>query len=528
MFDVFYKDQINSIEDACKLSRTRYLWVLDQHNDYSDFDLAWEPPPWESNQIHIWPSQHQEHGGTMLIPKQGATEKNYNHHCISRTKGAHRLHIKHTASSKDEGDVNTRYISNYMDTMRRALRKTDWEYCWVTADICTYTDFDFTWHPSEWQQDMLHVFASNEQKFGDTFYVHVPSFLEKTENLEVLEWFETLHFVENIRVKRYIYDTVQYTSDSLVNAVWNHNFEQPVALFYRGNKMVMPPTISLWQERTKTVVPLSEGGECTLVPRESKNYLQTQIYDYPWIDKTKKNLIPGDVCDVVFISNGESMAERHWQILKDICPRAKRINGVDGRDRAYKAAAELSDTDWFYAVFAKTEVLPTFKFDFVADRLQQPKHYIFYSRNALNGLEYGSMNIDLYNKQLVLDTHIEEGSMLDFTLSKLHAVIPVTASIAQFNTDPWVTWRSAFREVIKLQQEVDAGAGPEIQYRLKVWCERANGANADYCLAGANDALEFYHSVDADPKELQKSFHWEWIKQWYYNKYQREIWLEVV
>ena len=114
--------------------------------------------------------------------------------------------------------------------------------------------------------------------------------------------------------------------------------------------------------------------------------------------------------------------------------------------------------------------------------------------------------------------------MLDFTLSKKHTVVPIVASIAQFNTDPWVTWRSAFREVIKLKQEVDNGAGVEIKYRLDTWCKRADGENAEYCLAGANDALEFYHSVDADPDELQKSFHLDWIKDWYYNKYKVKIW----
>ena len=52
MFDVFYKDQIKNIQEACKLSRTRYLWILDRHNDYSEFDFSWEPPPcdrdWET------------------------------------------------------------------------------------------------------------------------------------------------------------------------------------------------------------------------------------------------------------------------------------------------------------------------------------------------------------------------------------------------------------------------------------------------------------------------------------------------
>jgi hypothetical protein len=538
MFDIFYfhnpsnlfsfEQKVDTVEQAQELSRTRYLWIVDGLNDYSNFNFLWEPSPWEADQTHVWPSQHQENGGTYLLPKKMSKEYNRDHPMVPRKNSVPRLHIKNSPNSPDFGDLNTRYISDYLGTMRRALSKTDWQYCWVTSDVCDYSEFDFTWHSSEWQQDMLHVFASNEQKFGDTFYVHVPSFLEKTKNLKVLEWFETLHFVEDVSVLRPGPEYVKYESDSVVSAVWNHEFSSPLTVFYRYD-MVWAPTVSLWQERTKTVVPLIEGSETVLVPRECKNYLKKQIYDYPYVNKNYQSILKSRNCsDVIFISNGESMAEKHWNILIDICPRALRCDGIDGRDKAYKAAASMSNTDWFFAVFAKTEVLPSFGFDFQPDRLQEAKHYIFYSRNALNGLEYGSMNIDLYNKQLVLDTHIEDGSMLDFTLSKLHTVVPVVASIAQFNTDPWVTWRSAFREVIKLQQEVDNGAGPEIQFRLKTWCEKAEGDNAEYCLAGANDALEFYHSVNADPKELQKSFHWDWIKQWYYNKYQREIWLESI
>ena len=49
---------------------TRYA-----HCDYSDFDFSWEPAPWEAHQTHIWPSQHQENSGTMLVPKEDAKDK---------------------------------------------------------------------------------------------------------------------------------------------------------------------------------------------------------------------------------------------------------------------------------------------------------------------------------------------------------------------------------------------------------------------------------------------------------------------
>jgi hypothetical protein len=226
--------------------------------------------------------------------------------------------------------------------------------------------------------------------------------------------------------------------------------------------------------------------------------------------------------DVIFISNGESMAEQNWQHLKSICPRARRSDGVNGRELAYKTAAELSTTPWFYAVFAKTEVFDTFKFDYQPDWLQQPKHYIFHSRNPLNGLEYGAMNVNLYNRQLVLDT--EQG--IDFTLSAAHEVVPICISVSRFNTDPWVTWRSAFREVLKLQLEVDQGADVEIQYRLNTWLTVAQGHNAQWCLAGGQDAVQYYKSVNGDYEKLQLSFDWQWLQDYYYSLYKTTPWLE--
>jgi hypothetical protein len=517
MFDIVYN--CKNIDRALEKCKTRYLWVLDQHTDYSNFDLTWEPAPWEAHQAHIWPSQHQEHGGTMLIPKQGATENNYNHSPVTRINGAHRLHIKHTVSSRDEGDINTRYISNYMDTMRRALRKTDWEYCWVTSDICTYTDFDFTWHPSEWQQDMLHVFASNEQKFGDTFYVHVPSFLEKTENLEVLEWFETLHFVEDIRVKRYLFDSVQYTSDSLVDAVWDHNFEQPVTLFYRGNKMIQPPTISLWQERTKTVVPLSKGGECTLVPRETKNYLKTQIYDYPWIDKSFPLLEQTQQMDIVYISYDEPEAEKNYEKIKTKFPRTKRVHGVHGMENALREGARVSDTPWYYAVFAKTEIADEFEFDYAPNYMMQPKHYIFNCRNRVNGLEYGHMGIILYNCNMVLDALPYEELGLDYTVSFPVEVVPELSCYGNFDTSAYHTWRTSFREAGKLAFFENKNPSMENRYRLDIWQTRAEGEFAEWALNGARDGVEFFEESGGDLAYMKQSFDWNWLRERFIEKY---------
>jgi hypothetical protein len=150
--------------------------------------------------------------------------------------------------------------------------------------------------------------------------------------------------------------------------------------------------------------------------------------------------------------------------------------------------------------------------------MQQTKHYIFNAHNPVNGLEYGHQGLIAYNKKLVLET--EEIQGLDFTLSQPHGVEPVLSGTAQFNTDPWSTWRTAFREVVKLQYYAHATPDVETDYRLRVWQSRAEGNNAEWSLRGARDAAEYYQSVAGQYDQLLLTFEWIWLRQYFDKKYQ--------
>ena len=143
---------------------------------------------------------------------------------------------------------------------------------------------------------------------------------------------------------------------------------------------------------------------------------------------------------IVYISNGEP-DEEHW--FNHTCYQSNRdvkwIRGINGRVAAYQAAARASTTDWFFAVFAKLEVLGnSFDWEWQPDYWQGPKHYIFNARNPVNGLEYGHMGIIAYNKNLVLKNN---SPGIDFTLSQPHESLPILSGIAHFNQDTWTTWR---------------------------------------------------------------------------------------
>jgi len=512
-----HEQQANSIEHARTLAQTRYFWWINYLSDYSKHDFLWEPVPWESHQTHVWPSQHQENGGTYLVSTHSGIEVNRRHDPIPRIKSAPIIGIDHGNGLTCAVDRSSRFINDYLGTLKRVLATVKDEYVWIVSSVCDYSNFDFTWHPSEWQATMLHVFSSDDQKFGDTFYIHVPTFLQETQNLALLEWFNTIHFVEDIVVPRRPVPVCQHSYDTHVQAVWEYDFQDPVVEFTVSDFRSTVPAVNLWRPAVRPVMPLSAGAARVLVPRDAKNSLRTQLYDYPVINKMHRNIGHDELLDIVFISNGESMAEENWEHLNLACTttnRIVRVDGVNGRVAAYHAAAKASTTPWFFAVFAKLWVEPGFNWSWQPDRLQEPKHYIFHAHNPINGLTYGHQAMIAYNKKLVL---ANSGHGLDFTLDSAHEVVPVLSGTAFYFESAWVCWRTAFREALKLRASLP---NVENEYRLRQWLKPDSGAMplAYWSHWGAEDAMEFYDSVNGNFDELKKSYDWQWLASYAFFK----------
>jgi len=409
-----------------------------------------------------------------------------------------------------------RYFDNYRDTLVRIAKSLvgQHEYAWICSSICDYTNFDFTWHPEDWQATMLHVFASDGEKFGDTFFMHVPTFAEYGDKKALLEWYD-VNFVD-VSVPRRLMPVIVHDFDSQAEAVRTLPFDGPLALytnydFVQGNLATVP----LWRTETKTIVPLSPGATSVIVPKIAAGDIRTQLYDYPYIDKTQR-ILREQPLDIVFISNGENNAEDLYQhlvncvggnFLSDRGYRIKRVENVKGRVAAYHAAARASTTPWFFAVFAKLEVNARFDWSWQPDRMQQAKHYIFHAGNPVNGLVYGHQAMIAYNRQLALEN---TGVGLDFTLDQAHEVVPILSGTAMYAESPWMAWRTAFREALKLRASLP---DVENEYRLKVWLKEDSGtiAHGHWSHKGAQDAVEYYEEVKGDPTELRKSYEWDWL-----------------
>jgi hypothetical protein len=490
-------------------------WAVPDNVDVTTFDFSWHPDPGDPPYIYQFGTQHQRTGGPQYcVP--GATEVKYVDQIRIRTDRTATAiyeidHMCGNAGKIDNTTKTVRYFDNYLDTLKRIAKSVpdEHEFIWICSSICDYTNFDFTWHPEVWQSSMLHVFPSDGMKFGDTFFMHVPTFKYRSEKLKLLDWYDINYM--DVTVPRRPLPVIKHDYDTHIEAIKTIDFPGPLAVYTTNefDNRYIPP-VPLWREKVKTIVPLSEGASVAVIPKTAVPYIKTQAYDYPYIDRTQRHLYNDKLLDIVFIDNGERNAEHNYLHLKWAAERANNItihrsSGVNGRVAAYRAAAELSTTPWFFAVFAKLHVNKDFDWTWQPDRLQEPKHYIFHAFNPNNGLTYGHQAMIAYNKKLVLEN---TAPGLDFTLDQAHEVVPIVSGTAEYIDTKWSAWRTAFRECIKLKCNSDV----ESQYRLNKWLTVAMGQpNGQYSIYGAEDAVEYYDSVNGEFSKLKKSYDWEWL-----------------
>jgi hypothetical protein len=430
------------------------------------------------------------------------------------------VYIDHGNKPVPENTLVIEYEESYLKTFKKLLEQLPDKkehFVWVTSSICDYNGFDFTYICDPFARDQLHVFPSDKQKFGDTFLVNVNKLRELIDNVEELKDVK-VNYNQHMRVKRLPAPTIITEGDTHVSTI-HTDFNFPYATFQTIDnqeiKVVDTEPMNLWSKDTKSIQITSVGGTRIIVPKEVKDYVKRELYDYPYI-QTNKTLAKSTPLDIVFLSNGETGADENYEHLlkttQDLPNRVVRVDGVNGRVKAYHAAAEASNTPWMFTVFAKLKVSLKFDWNWQPDRLQVPKHYVFHAKNPVNGLVYGHQAMIAYNKKLTL---ANEGKGLDFTMDDEHEIVEIISGTANFNTDEWSTWRTSFREALKLCANTDEVS----KNRLEFWLTVGSGKFSDYSIEGAQHAVAYYNEVEGNFEKLKLSYDWAWLRQHYENLY---------
>ena len=118
---------------------------------------------------------------------------------------------------------------------------------------------------------------------------------------------------------------------------------------------------------------------------------------------------------------------------------------------------------------------------------------------------YGHMGIILYHRQMVLDAK-EWGP--DFTCSFPVKLVDQISNTANYFHTPFLTYRTAFRECVKLSSNcIDGSDRKQNANILSMWCS----SDDEWTKRGSQDAVQ--HVKDGG--DLMQVFDWQFIESKY-------------
>ena len=495
-------------------------WEIPEGLDTTNFDFGWRPAPYDRPYIHQFGTQHQKTGGPrFVIPNNQGIKYQTNQHAIKLPDENNRCwrplvnnatidyswhpddteppfiyvfgnqwydsHTMPTIQYRVKGATEKKYMNDVHATM--LPNKKLWE-------IPEYiTEFDYSWIPSPYEPPYIQQFGT---EWGDI--EAGPRYI--TKDATVIKYNTFLLSQSNTEK---IADELIYV-DSVFDALVEHKFTKPFVHLKRKNSQVDSYKIVCSDDRLLHII---DGVEAVVSSKIPLSRFFDKITDYQDIRYHFLNL-KTELLDIVFFSNGEACAEDNYNHLLslNLPNRIVRVDGVNGRVASQHAAANISNTPWYFLVNAKLRVNKDFDFRWRPDVLKSRRHYIFRATNPVNGLEYGHQAIVANNKILTLNTVV---SGLDFTMDSTHEVVDINSGVGMYNTSIWDTWRTSFRECIKLSYARDS----ESKKRLDTWLTVGRGDFAEYSLRGARDAVEYVREVEGNLEKLKLSYDWAWLRE---------------
>ena len=216
--------------------------------------------------------------------------------------------------------------------------------------------------------------------------------------------------------------------------------------------------------------------------------------------------------DIVFISYQEPSADANYAALKTRFPMTKRVHGVKGIHQAHIAAAKKCFTKMFWIVDGDAVIMDDFNFDYKVPSHQQDHVHVWRSKNPVNDLVYGYGGIKLFPRRMTINMDTSKPDMTTSITDKFKPM-PQLANITAFNTGPFETWKSAFRECTKLASKIiDRQKNEETENRLHIWQtvgkDRPYG---EFALRGAQAGSAYGKASQGDIEALKKINDFEWL-----------------
>jgi hypothetical protein len=218
---------------------------------------------------------------------------------------------------------------------------------------------------------------------------------------------------------------------------------------------------------------------------------------------------------IYFLYNDELNAEENWQRLKSLTKGdATAFKSIGTIFESHKAIADSCYDSEFYVVDGDCWILDNFNFDQKID-LKPRSVAVFRAKNPINGLVYGHGGIKLFSKDCFSTERLDSPDMTT-TLADAYIKVNVLASEHRFNYTPFSTWRTAFREAVKLSSGINKNNNDqESQDRLTMWCQAGLENNYGYfSLIGARQGVAYAKKYK---NNLDKVNEFAWLEEQFIN-----------
>jgi len=211
--------------------------------------------------------------------------------------------------------------------------------------------------------------------------------------------------------------------------------------------------------------------------------------------------------DVVYLTFDEPKKEEFWVEIQNMVPWANRVDGVKGSDSAHKAAAEISETEWFVLIDGDHMPDPNF-FNQTFEAPDVPSAYRWKAINAINGLRYGNGGISIWHRDFIMNMRTHENSdgsdenNVEFCYDPNYHAMWNVYGTTHPNQSEFNAWRAGFREGVKMC--LNKGVRPTLPEfeqmvhdknldNLMVWLN--TGADAEFGVSAMDGALFGLHAV---------------------------------
>ena len=514
-------ETFGSYTEGLDNSKFKWFWVVDYDVEVlPDFDFDFQPDVFDDGKAHIWQKlnpitgKQYDYGGVSLRckeEKKGRPKYMRKPACTQKEFPVYKLQPNELEDGLN--DVYERLASQTASSMM------------YIVDPYVDVDFDYSYYPTQYDVDVVHVWAHNGSK--NTAVRLLPTNIYYNNEEQILNnQFDRLKEMPTAISKDKLWDRFYFnTRRPLLEQLkehartttheWFWTVDPDVTSVDLPNYAPEPNNhrkVHAWQKANPTTGAVHSYGGVRLWPRELPDITSDdiklnsmprgQMQYVKQIGSTYKEL------NIVLITYQQDNTD---ELLKALPERTLLVQDVDGIFEAHQQAARLATTDMFYVVDGDAQIINDFDFSYIPDVYDQEVVHVWHSLNPVTGEEYGYGGVKLFNREQILNATTWG---MDFTtgLSSRFKVIPEVACITKFNTDAYSTWRSAFRECVKLATSTD----PDAQQRLGAWLHPKKGARfSEEARIGAEMGNDYAGKHQNDISKLQLINDYEFLKGMY-------------